>query len=144
MRISTKGQYAIKLMLDLAIYYNGEPVKIKDIAKRQEISEKYLEQIVSILNKASLVRSSRGAKGGYRLAAAPEDYTIGMILRATEGELAPVDCAEINGEACKNSDKCVTVRIWKRLNEAVNSVLDDIRLSDLVDWQNELIDQYVI
>ncbi|MBO5208138.1 MAG: Rrf2 family transcriptional regulator [Lachnospiraceae bacterium] len=144
MRISTKGQYAIKLMLDLAIYYNGEPVKIKDIARRQDISDKYLEQIVSILHKASLVRSSRGAKGGYRLAAAPEDYTIGMILRATEGELVPVDCAQINGEDCKNSDKCVTVRIWKRLNDAVNGVLDDIKLSDLVEWQNELIDQYVI
>lgn len=144
MRISTKGKYAIKLMLDLATYYNGEPVKIKDIARRQGISEKYLEQIVSILNKASLVRSSRGAKGGYRLAAPPETYTIGKILRATEGDLASFDCAEINGEGCENRERCVTIRIWKRLDDAINGVLDDIRLSDLLDWQNELIDQYII
>ena len=144
MRISTKGRYAIKLMLDLATNYRGDPIKLKDIAKRQHTTEKYLEQIVSILNKASLVRSSRGAKGGYVLTAPPENYTIGMILRATEGNLTPVDCTEIQGAPCANRDQCVTVRIWKRLDDAVNSVLDDIKLSDLLEWQSELADQYVI
>lgn len=144
MKISAKGRYAIKLMLDLAIYYNGETVKLKDIAKRQEISEKYLEQIAATLNKASLVKSSRGAKGGYRLSASPENYTIGLILRTIEGDLSPVDCAEIRGEFCVKRDTCITVKIWKRLDDAVNNVLDNIKLSDLVEWQNELADQYVI
>ena len=85
MKISTKGRYAIKLMLDLATYYNGEPVKIKDIARRQHISDKYLEQIVAILNKASLVKSVRGARGGYMLYASPENYTVRLILETVEG-----------------------------------------------------------
>lgn len=84
MKISTKGRYAIKLMLDLATYYNGEPVKIKDIARRQHISDKYLEQIVAILNKASLVKSVRGARGGYMLYASPENYTVRQILETVE------------------------------------------------------------
>lgn len=144
MKISSKGRYGIKLMLDLAVYYKSGPVKIKEIAGRQGISEKYLEQIVSVLNKASYVKSSRGAKGGYELTAPPETYTIGMILRVMEGSLAPVDCVGVNGKPCKNKDNCVTVKIWQRLDDAINSVLDDIKLSDLVDWQNELADQYVI
>ncbi len=144
MRISTKGRYAIKLMLDLAVYSNGEPIKIKDIARRQKISEKYLEQIVASLNKASLVISSRGAKGGYRLASPPESYTVGMILRVMEGNLSPVDCVGVNGVPCENREQCVTVRIWQRLDDAVNGVLEDIKLSDLVEWQNELTDQYKV
>ena len=91
MKISTKGRYALRLMLDLAIYDKGEPVRIRDIAARQEISEKYLEQIIAILNKAGFVRSIRGPQGGYHLMRAPKEYTVGMILRLTEGSLAPVD-----------------------------------------------------
>ena len=94
MRISTKGRYALRLMLDLAMEENGKPVSIKDIAGRQGISEKYLEQIISSLNKAGYVKSVRGAQGGYLLKMEPKDYTVGMILRVTEGSLAPVDCAE--------------------------------------------------
>ena len=93
MRISTKGRYALRLMLDLAMEENGKPVSIKDIAGRQGISEKYLEQIISSLNKAGYVKSVRGAQGGYLLKMEPKDYTVGMILRVTEGSLAPVDCA---------------------------------------------------
>ncbi len=144
MRISTKGRYAIKLMLDLAIYYDGESIKIKDIAKRQQISEKYLEQIVATLHKASFVLSSRGAKGGYKLSRPPEAYTVGMILRTMEGSLSSADCVGAGGVECENKDRCVTVKIWEKLDEAVDTVLEGIKLSDLVDWQNELVDQYII
>ena len=89
MKISTKGKYAIKIMLDLATYDNGEPVSVRDIAKRQNISEKYLEQIIGVLNKASLVKSVRGPHGGYVLTDRPEKYTVGKILRAVEGDLSP-------------------------------------------------------
>ena len=92
MKISTKGRYALRLMLDLALRDSGEPIRLKDVAHRQGISEKYLEQIISVLNKAGYVRSVRGPQGGYVLARAAEEYTAGMILRLTEGSLAPVDC----------------------------------------------------
>ena len=94
MRISTKGRYALRLMLDLGTNCSGDPIRLKDVARRQEISEKYLEQIISVLNKAGFVRSIRGPQGGYVLSKRPEEYTVGMILRLTEGSLAPVECAE--------------------------------------------------
>ena len=96
MRISTKGRYAMQLMLDLARYNTGEPISLKDISKRQEISEKYLEQIISLLNKGGFVRSVRGAQGGYLLNRDPKDYKVGEILRITEGDLAPVACLDQN------------------------------------------------
>lgn len=145
MKISTKGRYAIKLMLDLATYYNGEPVKIKDIARRQHISDKYLEQIVAILNKASLVKSVRGARGGYMLYASPENYTVRQILETVEGSLAPADCVGANAAYCENRSMCVSVLIWEKLDQAIQDVLEGITLADLVDWQNNLmVDQYVI
>ena len=145
MRISTKGQNAIKLMLDLAVYSTGEPVKLKDIAKRQNISEKYLEQIISLLHKDRLVKSVRGARGGYTLYDAPEHYTVGQILRAAEGSLAPTDCVGENGKLCENMGSCVCYRLWTKLDDAISEVLDSITLADMLDWQNELMgDQYVI
>lgn len=145
MRISTKGQNAIKLMLDLATYSVGEPVKLKDIAKRQRISEKYLEQIIALLHKAGLVKSVRGARGGYALYGPPEKYTVGQILRAAEGSLAPADCVGENGAPCENKATCVSYRLWEKLDTAINDVLQSITLADMLDWQNELIaDQYVI
>lgn len=131
-------------MLDLAIYNTGEPISIKDIAKRQQISEKYLEQIISVLNKAGYVRSIRGAQGGYLLKKEPKEYTVGMILRLTEGDLAPVSCVGEESAGCDRRDSCVTVRIWEQINDAVNSVVDNINLADLVEWQAEKADQYVI
>ena len=119
MRVSTRGRYALRLMLDLAMNNTGEPVRLKDVAKRQEISEKYLEQIISILNKAGFVKSVRGPAGGYSLKRKPEEYTVGMILRLTEGSLAPVDCVE-DGTDCGRADQCVTVLLWKKLNDAIN------------------------
>ncbi len=145
MRISTRGKNAIKLMLDLATYHQGEPVRLKDIAKRQNISEKYLEQIVAALHKTGLVKSIRGAHGGYILAYPPEKYTAGQILKAVEGDLAPMDCVGENGSECENKGTCVSYRLWEKLDAAINDVLEGITLADMLDWQNELlIDQYVI
>lgn len=143
MRVSTRGRYALRLMLDLAMNNTGEPVRLKDVAKRQEISEKYLEQIISILNKSGFVKSVRGPAGGYSLKWKPEEYTVGMILRLTEGSLAPVDCVE-DGTDCGRADQCVTVMLWQKLNDAINSVVDNITLADLVEWQMQKANEYVI
>lgn len=145
MKISTKGRYAIRLMLDLAVNYTGEPISLKDVAKRQDISDKYLEQIISVLNRAGYVKSVRGAQGGYYLRKRPEDYTVGMILRLTEGSLAPVSCIDEEDEInCDKKDSCVTVMLWKKINDAVNDVVDHTTLQDLVDWQQEKVGDYVI
>ena len=144
MKISTKGRYARRLKLDLAIYNTGEPVSLKDVARRQQISEKYLEQIISVLNKAGFVRSVRGAQGGYMLTKEPAEYTVGSVLRLTEGDLAPVSCVGMDSVDCDRRDGCVTVRIWEQLNEAVNNVVDNITVADMVMWQKEQADQYVI
>ena len=144
MKISTKGRYALRLMLDLAIYNTGEPVSLKDVARRQQISEKYLEQIISVLNKAGFVRSVRGAQGGYMLTKEPAEYTVGSVLRLTEGDLAPVSCVGMDSEDFDRRDGCVKVRIWEQLNEAVNNVVDNITVADMVMWQKEQADQYVI
>lgn len=144
MRISTKGRYALSLMIDLATYNIGAPISIKDISKRQEISEKYLEQIISVLNKAGYVRSVRGAQGGYLLTRQPKEYTVGMILRLTEGDLAPVSCVGTDDAECNRRDSCVTVKIWQQINDAINNVVDNITLEDLLEWQKALADQYVI
>ena len=113
MRISTRGRYALRLMLDLATNYTGKPIRLKDVAKRQEISDKYLEQIISILNKAGFVRSVRGPQGGYALQQTPDKYTVGMILRLTEGSLSPVECLDDNGAICDREENCVTQILWK-------------------------------
>ncbi len=131
MKISTKGRYALRLMLDLAINYTGEYISIKSIAARQEISEKYLEQIITQLNRAGFVRSVRGAQGGYMLAKAPAEYTVGMILRLMEGSLAPVSCLD-GDETCDRASRCVTQDVWLKIQEAVENVVDNITLADLV------------
>ena len=144
MRISTKGRYAIKLMLDLATNDNGEPIRLKDVARRQEISEKYLEQIISVLNKAGYVNSVRGPQGGYSLQRRPQEYTVGMILRLTEGCLSPVDCVAPDGSGCEKGDACVTRILWKKIDDAINEVVDNITLEDLLNWQAASADDYVI
>ena len=128
MKISTKGRYALRLMLDLASNDSGTPIRLKDVAKRQGISEKYLEQIISILNKAGFVRSVRGPQGGYSLSRTPADYTVGMILRLTEGSLCPVDCAAEENGSCDREDTCVTRMLWKKLDDAISSVVDHVSL----------------
>lgn len=145
MRISTRGKNAIKFMLDLAAYNNGEPVKLKDIAKRQNISEKYLEQTVAVLQKAALVKSFKGSQGGYVLKYPPKEYTVGRILKTVEGDMSPTDCVGENGVACENRGYCVSYRLWQKLDTAINDVLEGITLADMLEWQNELLtDQYVI
>ncbi|MGN1147325.1 MAG: RrF2 family transcriptional regulator [Lachnospiraceae bacterium] len=144
MKISTKGRYALRLMIDLAVNNNGNPVSIKDIAARQDISDKYLEQIIATLNKAGFVKSSRGPQGGYKLTREPKDYTVGMILRLTEGSLAPVACLEDEVNTCDRQDGCATLKLWKKLDDAIKGVVDSVTLADLVDWQNESAGNYVI
>ena len=144
MKISTKGRYALRLMMDLAENNTGSPISLKDVAKRQDISDKYLEQIISILNKAGYVRSVRGAQGGYMLKMEPQNYTVGMILRQTEGSLAPVACIEDDEIVCDRQQQCVTSIVYKKINDAICSVVDHITLQDLVDWQNEKNGNYVI
>ncbi len=133
MKVSTKGRYALRLMLDLALNNTGEYITIKSIAARQNISEKYLEQIISLLNRAGYVKSIRGAQGGYKLMKAPTEYTVGMILRLTEGNLTPVDCVDEQTNECSRSEGCVTREVWEELYEAIKSVVDRITLQDLVD-----------
>ena len=137
MRVSTKGRYALRLMLDLAMNGTNKPVSIKEIASRQNISDKYLEQIISILNSAGFVRSVRGPQGGYLLKNTPDKYTVGMILRLTEGSLAPVLCVEDDSAECGRMENCATMRVWRELNSAISGVVDKITLADLVEWQSE-------
>mgnify|MGYP000567695589 CR=1 FL=1 len=144
MKISTKGRYALRLMLDIALNDAKTPVRIKDIAERQQISDKYLEQIVSSLNKAGFVKSLRGPQGGYRLTKKPEEYTVGMILRLTEGSLSPVDCLDEGAENCPRQESCVTFILWKQLNDAIRGVVDKVTLQDLVDWSQVQGQDYCI
>ncbi len=136
MIISTKGRYALRIMLDLA-NHSGEKVKLKEIAFRQEISEKYMEQIIAVLNKAGYVRSTRGARGGYQLVKAPKEYAVGMILRLTEGSLAPVECLSENALSCAREKKCAAVELYQRIYDAVNDVIDTTTLQDLLDIEQE-------
>jgi len=138
MKISTKGRYALRLMVDLAMDETGEYVTIKNIAGRQEISGKYLEQIITQLCRAGYVSSARGASGGYKLAYAPEKYTVGMILRLMEGSFAPVPCLEGETNTCHRAPQCVTVEVWQKIFAAVEDVVDHITLADLVKRQVEL------
>lgn len=138
MKISTKGRYALRLMLDIALYDAKTPVRIKDIAERQQISDKYLEQIVSSLNKAGFVKSLRGPQGGYRLTKKPEEYTVGMILRLIEGSLAPVACLDDDINNCTRADRCPTLILWEKLYDAISEVVDNITLADLISWQKNM------
>ena len=139
MKISTKGRYAVRVMLDLAINNTGEYIKVKDIAARQEISEKYLEQIISVRNEAGYVRSVRGAQGGYKIARDPKEYTIGMILRLTEGSLNPVSCLDDDVNECERCDTCETLAVWKDLAKAINNVVDGVTIADLVERHQERV-----
>lgn len=135
--ISTKGRYALRIMLDLAAQPAGEAIKLKDIAQRQQISVKYLEQIIAVLNKAGMVRSIRGPQGGYMLNRAPAEYTVGMILRLTEGDLAPVSCVSASYPGCEKHHLCATVEIWERMYDAINGVIDNITLEDLQNLEKQ-------
>ena len=144
MKISTKGRYALRLMLDLAMCGEEGYVPLKEIAERQNISIKYLEQIVSVLSRAGYVRSVRGTGGGYMLAQKPEEYTVGMILRLTEGSLAPVACLEYEENTCPRAADCITLGVWEKLYAAINGVVDGITLADLVNENENNAGSYCI
>lgn len=144
MKISTKGRYALRLMVDLALNNNGENISLKEISARQGISVKYLEQIISMLNRAGYVKSERGSNGGYRLTKKPEEYTVGMILRLTEGSLAPIACVDEDGAGCDRFEQCATFSVWKKLNDSINGVVDNITVADLVLEQKEKMLDFII
>ena len=133
MKLTTKGRYGLRAVIDLAVYAKDEPVSLAAVAERQNISISYLEQLIAKLKKAEIVQSTRGAQGGYTLARAPEEISVGMVLRALEGNLNPVDCVEANGDtACASSDFCVTKYVWKRISDSINDTVNGIFLSELV------------
>lgn len=145
MKISTKGRYALRMLLDLAEHQNGEFIPLKDIAERQDISKKYLEQIVPVLAKSDILLTNRGFQGGYRLAKPADKCIVGDILRITEGNLAPVSCVEQEINNCERCADCYTLPLWQGLNKVINEYLNNISLQDLIDWHNaKLTNDYVI
>lgn len=140
MKLSTKGRYGLRAVLDLAVHADEEAVALSQIAERQSISMNYLEQLIAKLKKAGIVISIRGAQGGYKLAAPAEEISVGAILRALEGNLNPVDCSEVtNGDGiCSNSDSCVTKYVWKRISDSINDAVDTIKLSELVEESHKV------
>ena len=132
MLISRKGRYALRVMIDLAEHQSEDFIPLKVIAERQEISEKYLESIIKLLVKAKLLNGLRGKGGGYQLTRAPEQYTVGSILRLTEESLAPVACLEDGAASCPRMASCRTLPLWQGLNKVINDYLDNVTLADLV------------
>lgn len=138
MKISTKGRYALRMLLDLAVHQKDGCVCLKDVAERQGVSKKYLEQIVPSLSKAGILLTSRGFQGGYRLAIPPQQCTVGAVLRVTEGNLAPVACL-VNGTVdCSRSEECITLPVWQGLERVINQYLDSITLQDILEGKVKL------
>ena len=145
MKISTKGRYALRMLIDLAEHRGSGYIALKDIAERQGISKKYLEQIVPVFSRSGILRTNRGFQGGYQLNGAPEQYSVGEILRLTEGSLAPVACLEQDPIECVRCDTCPTLPVWQGLNRVINEYLDSITLQDILDTQRERsADNYII
>lgn len=144
MKISTKGRYALRLMVDLAEHKDNGFIALKDVAKRQNISKKYLEQIVPVLNGAGLLATNRGNRGGYKLAKEPKEYTVGDILRITEGSIAPVSCLESDVNSCERKNFCQTLYVWEGLYKVVNEYLDGITVQDIVDKIESVTVDYII
>lgn len=137
MKISTKGRYAMRLMVDLALYDTGEYISLKDVAARQDVSMKYLEQIVSQLTKAGYLHSVRGPLGGYKLARNPRQYTVGEILRVTEGSLAPTSCLEIVPNPCERAETCPTLPVWEELYRHIVEYVDSVTLEDVLEGERQ-------
>ena len=142
MRISTRGRYALRMLLDLAENQGDGYVALKDVARRQEVSKKYLEQIIPILNRSGLLKTSRGFQGGYRLALSPEKLRVGDVLRATEGDLAPVACLQEGARPCPRAAECRTLPMWRDYYRLTREYFDGITLADLA--KTPLADNYVI
>ena len=137
MRVSTKGRYALRMLVDLAENQEDGYVALKDIAARQSVSKKYLEQIVPILNKTKILHTNRGFQGGYRLAVSPDKCTVGEIIRLTEGSLSPLACIDDDEITCERADECTTLFVWQGLKKVVEEYLDSITLQDIVDKHRE-------
>ena len=133
MKISTKGRYALRMLLELAAHQDDGFISLKEISEHQDISKKYLEQIVPMLNKSGILRTNRGNRGGYMLAKSPRECSVGDVLRATEGSLAPVTCLEYDVNDCPRAGFCPTLFVWEGLNKAVTEYLDGITLQDILD-----------
>lgn len=133
MKISTKGRYSLRILLDLAQHKDEGYIPLKAIAERQGISKNYLDQLMMILNKSDFLKTTRGAQGGYKLAKEPSEYTLGDIIRVTEGNIAPLSCLENGGEECERSDSCVSRQAWKGLGDVMEQYLDGVTLQDLLD-----------
>lgn len=140
MKISTKGRYGLRAVIDIALYGKTEPVALSDVAARQNISISYLEQLVAKLKKVDIVTSVRGAKGGYQLGKSPDTISVGDVLRTLEGDLNPVDCSEItgDGEGCSGSKVCITKYVWKKISDSINETVDHIMLSELMEESQHL------
>ena len=136
MKLSTKGRYGVKAMLDLAIHYGKEPVSIKSISERQNVSEYYLEQLFSTLRKADLIKSVRGAQGGYVLSKSPEEITVKVVMEVLEGPVEISDCLEEG--SCNNIDCCATRLLWARIKDSIDSVMESTTLKDMVDDYNKM------
>ncbi|MBU5440201.1 Rrf2 family transcriptional regulator [Tissierella sp. MSJ-40] len=135
MKLSTRGRYGLKAMFQLALHYGEGPIPLKYVADEQNLSESYLEQLFSTLRKEGLLNSVRGAQGGYMLSRAPEEITVGNILRVLEGNLAPSDCVIDEEFECEKEDKCVTKLVWVKIRDSIDEVVDSITLKDMVDDQ---------
>ena len=142
MMISTRGRYALRVLIDLAEHNNGSYIPMKDVASRQDISLKYLERILPTLTKAKLIEGVHGKGGGYKLTRDPSDYTVGEILRLTEGDLAPVSCLSPDAPPCDRVGECRTIHIWREFYDMTNKYFDSIRLSELTGSDGS--DNYVI
>lgn len=132
MMISTRGRYALRVLIDLAEHADGAYVPMKEVAERQEISLKYLEKILPVLTKNQLIDGVHGKGGGYKLTRKPQEYVVGEILRLTEGDLAPVSCLECNAEACHRISECRTLPMWSTLQQMINTYLDGVTIADLM------------
>lgn len=139
MKLSTKGRYGLRAMLDMAMDEGNEPIATRTIAERQGISERYLEQIMIPLKQNGLIKSVRGSQGGYILGRNPKDISVGDVVRVLEGPIAPVECvSEVNPDECQRADYCVTRIIWSRVRDAITEVLDSYSLADLVKESEKL------
>lgn len=139
MRLSTKGRYGLRAMIDLGLFSRDKRVSIKSISERTGISENYLEQLIALLKKAELVKSTRGAHGGYSLTRDAEDISLGEILRALEGDLNPVDCVTNNDDkVCSAAETCATKSVWKKISDSINAVVDNISLQELLEEQLDI------
>lgn len=144
MKISTKGRYALRMLADIVLHQSDGYVSLKDIAERQGISKKYLEQIVPLLSKSGIIKANRGNRGGYIINGNPENHTVGEILRATEGSLAPVACLEYEPNDCERINECATLEIWEGLYKIITEYLDGITISDVANKCIDNIDHYCI